>query len=171
MTSVPALERDQIAPAQLAVDTWIEERKFPKTPSIWNWTRSAKMSLGLNGAFWPMILSLFHSSRWVVFHTASMIDSHLVDEARRMRRNSTEDDYLELIAGVETHFPGHMNRIRCASRVREWQPNDLHNPLHQEVARPREAAWEVDTDQANDLPRQLVRHSTLLEAAGCVAGE
>jgi hypothetical protein len=32
MTNVPDLERDQIAPAELAVDTQVEERKFPNTP-------------------------------------------------------------------------------------------------------------------------------------------
>ena len=67
--------------------------------------------------------------------------------------------------------PFHMNRIRCANRVRELQLHELHNPLHQEVARPRKTACEVDTDQANDLPWQLVRNRTLLEAAGCLAGQ
>ncbi len=32
-------------------------------PSIWSRTRSAQMSLSLNGAFCPTILPLFHGSR------------------------------------------------------------------------------------------------------------
>src|SRR5574343_251734 len=135
-------------------------------PSIWNRTRSAQMSLGLNGAFWPMILPLFHGSRRVVFPAASMMDSHRVEGHVGCAENRQKTTILSHRLAGETHFPCHMNRIRCANRVRELQLHELHNPLHPKVARPRETACGVDTDQANDLPGQLVCNGTLLEAAG-----
>ena len=61
VADVTDLETNQVASAQLAVG--LKRASSRARPSIWRRTRSAQMSLSLNGAFWPTILPLFHGSR------------------------------------------------------------------------------------------------------------
>src|SRR5690606_8869081 len=55
MAHVPYPESYEIAAAQLAVNAQVEEGEFAHTSSIWSRTRSAQISLSLNGAFCPTI--------------------------------------------------------------------------------------------------------------------
>src|SRR5690349_19426546 len=50
VTHVPNLEGDKVTATQLAVDAEVEESQFAARPSICSRTRSAQMSLSLNGA-------------------------------------------------------------------------------------------------------------------------
>ena len=65
--------------------------------SIWRRTRSAQISLTLNGAFWPTILPLFHGSRRTVLTLDSMMDSHQVDGSPTMLR--TEARCQKVLSG------------------------------------------------------------------------
>jgi hypothetical protein len=63
MTNVSNLQGNEVAATQLAVDAQVEQRELAYPVLHLKLTRSAQMSLSLNGAFCPTILPLFHGSR------------------------------------------------------------------------------------------------------------
>ena len=76
-------EGNEVASAKLAVDAKIEQRELAHSVLQLRRTRSAQMSLGLNGAFWPTILPLFHGWRWVAMPGVPMMVSRRVKRLQR----------------------------------------------------------------------------------------
>src|SRR5436309_11798345 len=71
-------QRDQITPAQFAVDGKVEQCEFPGSMPSCNRIRIAKISFSFSGGFWPSSLPLFHGvTHPVVFVDVSMSRSFL----------------------------------------------------------------------------------------------